>query len=161
MILCSDGVLQSKHSCQHGMHSALIMKPCMLHGVVHGGVHAALHGCLCTLNRQMICLLQMKKLRSLRSLRVRSLGLCISCCIYTWIMLAAYATCDDYPHNAYPWRFLNFKIYCCLGSTPVSYKTMYHKCKLLKHTEHDFIKDVFKDDCLTYYNCDHSSREDP
>ena len=30
-------------------------------------------------------------------------------------MLAAYATCDDYPHNAYPWRFLNFKIYCCLG----------------------------------------------
>ena len=28
---------------------------------------------------------------------------------------------DDYPHNAYPWRFLNFKIYCCLGSTLVSF----------------------------------------
>ena len=50
------------------------------------------------------------------------LGLCISCCIYTWIMLAAYATCDDYPHNAYPWRFLNFKIYCCLGSALVSFE---------------------------------------
>ena len=43
------------------------------------------------------------------------LGLCISCCIYTWIMLAAYATCDDYPHNAYPWRFLNLKIYWLFG----------------------------------------------
>ena len=30
-------------------------------------------------------------------------------------MLAAYATCDDYPHNAYPWRFLNFKIYLLFG----------------------------------------------
>ena len=28
--------------------------------------------------------------------------------------------CDDYPHNAYPWRFLNLEIYCCLGSTLVS-----------------------------------------
>ena len=34
---------------------------------------------------------------------------------YTWIMLAAYATCDDYPHNAYPWRFLNLKIYWLFG----------------------------------------------
>ena len=40
---------------------------------------------------------------------------------YPWIVLAAYATCDDYPHNAYPWRFLNFKIYGCLGSTLVSF----------------------------------------
>ena len=30
-------------------------------------------------------------------------------------MLAAYATCDDYPHNAYPGRFLNFKIYLLFG----------------------------------------------
>ena len=34
---------------------------------------------------------------------------------YTWVMLAAYATCDDYPHNAYPGRFLNFKIYLLFG----------------------------------------------
>ena len=30
-------------------------------------------------------------------------------------MLAAYATCDDYPHNAYPGRFLNLKIYLLFG----------------------------------------------
>ena len=32
------------------------------------------------------------------------LGLCIPC-IYTWIMLAANATCDDYPHNAFLAQF--------------------------------------------------------
>ena len=36
---------------------------------------------------------------------VPPLGLCISCCIYTWITLAAYATCDDYPHNAFLAQF--------------------------------------------------------
>ena len=36
-------------------------------------------------------------------------------CIRDRIMLAAYATCDDYPHNAYPWRFLNLKIYWLFG----------------------------------------------
>ena len=29
--------------------------------------------------------------------------------------------CDDYPYNAYPWRCLNSKMYCCLGSTLVSF----------------------------------------
>ena len=64
-----------------------------------------------------------KKLRSLRSLRESFFVFqiffprwgCALLAAYTWIMLAAYATCDDYLHNAYPWRFLNFKIYCCLG----------------------------------------------
>ena len=50
---------------------------------------------------------QIKKLRSLRSLRQSFFVLQIFppagtvhvCCIYTWIMLAAYATCDDYPQG--------------------------------------------------------------
>ena len=46
---------------------------------------------------------------------------------------AAYATCDNYLHNAYPWRFLNLKIYCCLGSTLVS---LYIHNVFQKHANH-------------------------